>query len=104
MESTLAAVFSAALMFAGPGDARVAAPEAKTLTMVSAQISCHVWYEECYYCGEPGFWTCDIRCTLCEDWTEPICEPTGWICDPRERDGVAALFGPPPPERRLSCS
>jgi hypothetical protein len=101
MESTLAVVFSA-LMFAGSGSAPGQTPAASPMD-VPAQLSCSVWYEECYYCGEPGWWTCDYRCTVCEGWTEPVCEPTGWVCNAVSRDRFSSLFAPAATARPLSC-
>ena len=100
MVSPLAVVFSA-LMLAGSGTAPAQTPAAQP-AMAAFEHGCSVWYEECYYCGDPGWWTCDYRCTLCHG--ELVCEPTGWICPySASGDKLSSLFAPAPSSRPLSC-
>ena len=84
----IAAAFGAALILGAPP-----VPPAPTLTApqvveAAALSGCSFWYEDCYFCGEIGPYTCDYQCQHCPGWPAPICEPTGWTC-PRGRDAAA---------------
>jgi hypothetical protein len=96
MGITLAAVFSAALVF-GPGQARPDAAAAKPVALEAAW-SCSEWYEECYTCGEPGYWVC-VWCRECNGRT--VCDPNP--CEGGSAEKSSSLFAPATASRPLSC-
>ena len=98
MGITTAAVFSAALVFGSLGQARVDTSTTQKVVATEAAASCSEWYEQCYTCGEPGYWVC-VWCRECNGRT--ICDADP--CGGASTDKLSSLFTPAVASRPLSC-